>query len=387
MDTSSGGAGSCDELVNAPRENARGDSVNGFGHMIGESASLRKAVQRARLLSQADSAVLLYGETGVGKELFARAIHDNGRDAARPFVAMNCGGLPRELLASELFGYVEGAFTGARRTGNVGKLEAADGGTLFLDEIAEMPLDLQPYLLRALEGGEVCPLGSNKPRRARFRLVSACNRDLQLEVRAGRFRVDLYFRVSATSIRVPPLRERYEDLPELVAHFARLAAERRRVPVKRFDAELLSTLARYAWPGNLRELRNVVEAMVFLTEGEIVDLSALPDELRAGIDQDDIESPRSSTSKLAQFECDTIAGAIRTRRGNLTIVARDLRIARSTLYEKVRRYALERVLQEVRLGAQSAPRGDRVADVEVRSHCLHLDSIAETRVGQQERRE
>src|SRR5262245_12124796 len=152
----------------------------GFRRIVGNSPSLEQVLRRASVLAKVDAPVLLQGETGVGKEMFARALHDSGPRAMAPFVALNCGGLPRDLLASELFGYVDGAFTGARRTGMIGKIEAADGGTLFLDEIAELPLDLQPYLLRVLEDGEVCPLGSHKPRSVRFKLIAACNRDLRL---------------------------------------------------------------------------------------------------------------------------------------------------------------------------------------------------------------
>jgi transcriptional regulator with PAS, ATPase and Fis domain len=329
----------------------RNEAVNGFGQMVGESAALRIAVHKARILSRADTAVLLHGETGVGKELFARAMHERGPRAGRPFVVVNCGGLPRELLASELFGYVDGAFTGARRTGNAGKVEAADGGTLFLDEIAELPLDLQPYLLRVVEGGEVCPLGCNKPRHVRVRLISACNRDLHEAARSGRFRMDLYYRVAATSVRVPPLRERAGDLPNLVEHFARLTAERHGIRAKRFDDALLAAMARYTWPGNLRELRNVVDSMVLLTEGEHLGVSALPVEVRSREDDDGSSAPWSP--RLEQLERDAIIVAIRIHRGNLTIVARDLRLARSTLYEKVKKYALDDLLSEVRRDATS----------------------------------
>jgi transcriptional regulator with PAS, ATPase and Fis domain len=203
----------CSKL-RAPRVQDVGDPIgNRFGQIVGTSGALRLAVQKARLLADVDTPVLLEGETGVGKEVFARAIHAGGRYRQGPFVAVNCGGLPRNLLGSELFGYVDGAFTGARRSGMVGKVEAAHGGTLFLDEIAEMPIDLQPYLLRVLEAGEVYPVGSNQPRTVRFRLVAASNRVLRTEMSAARFRMDLFYRVSVTSLRIPALRERKEDIP------------------------------------------------------------------------------------------------------------------------------------------------------------------------------
>jgi transcriptional regulator with PAS, ATPase and Fis domain len=323
---------------------------DGFCKIIGNSTPLRHTVQKARRLAQVDAALLLYGETGVGKELFARAVHDSGPHAEGPFVALNCGGLPRELLASELFGYVDGAFTGARRTGMIGKIEAAHGGTLFLDELAEMPLDLQPYLLRVLEGGEVYPLGCNKPRAVSFRLIAACNRDLQSEISAARFRMDLFYRISVTSLRLPPLRERHEDLRLLVDHFARLVAERHQLPIKRFTQDVVAAFAGYPWPGNLRELRNVVESMALLSEGEEVGVSAIPSDLNTRRAPTSDVPPRPAAGQLKEVERETISRALRLYHGNLTSAARQLRIARSTLYIKVKKYALDSLLSSVRGG-------------------------------------
>jgi hypothetical protein len=201
------------------------------------------------VLAARELPVLLLGETGVGKEVFARALHAGGPRPQGPFVALNCGGLPRDLLASELFGYVEGAFSGARRTGRIGRIEAAHGGTLFLDEIGEMPLELQPSLLRVLEDGEVYPLGENRPRTVNFRLVAASHRDLRAEVAAGRFRMDLFYRVAVTSLVIPALRERQADIPALVAHFSRDVARRHGLAVPRFEPAVLRAFATYAWPG------------------------------------------------------------------------------------------------------------------------------------------
>jgi transcriptional regulator with PAS, ATPase and Fis domain len=319
-----------------------------FGRLVGTSESLRRAARKARLISQVDAPVLLQGETGVGKDVFARGIHNASSNRRGRFVALNCGGLSRDLLASELFGYVDGAFTGARRAGQVGKIEAANGGTLFLDEIAELPLDLQPFLLRVLEGGEVYRLGSAKPSTVRFRLVAACNRDLRNEVRDGRFRMDLFYRISVTSVQIPPLRERRADVPGLVEHFARDAAERNGLAVKRFAPEVLSAFAHYSWPGNVRELRNVVQAMMLLAEDDVVGLSSLPDDI-IGIEelQPATYSGEAHTG-LERVERDAIGAAIWTHCGNLSRVARDLCISRSTLYLKMKKYALEPILQEVR---------------------------------------
>lgn len=321
-----------------------------FARIVGFSAGLVHVVEMARVLADVDSAVLLQGETGVGKEVFAHALHDGGPFARGPFVALNCGGLPRDLLASELFGYVDGAFTGARRGGMVGKIEAAHGGTLFLDEIAEMPLDLQPYLLRVLDGGEVYPLGSNRSRAVRFRLIAASNRDLRVEVAAARFRADLFYRVSVTSLLIPALRDRSVDLPALVEHFAAAATEHHGIPPKPFLPAVLAAFARYAWPGNLRELRNVVEAMILLGRGDVVGLADLPGDLRAAVDAGGDRAGRTvGAGALQCLEREAIGTAVRAHRGNLTRVARELQIAKSTLYLKMKKYALEPILDEVRL--------------------------------------
>jgi transcriptional regulator with PAS, ATPase and Fis domain len=327
-----------------------------FGGIVGTSARINEATLRARTLAGVNAPVLLQGETGVGKELFARAIHDHGRQSSGPFIALNCGGLPRELLASELFGYADGAFTGARRSGAIGKLEAASGGTLFLDEISEMPLELQPYLLRALEGGEVYPLGSNKPRSVQFRLVSACNRDLRLESSAGRFRLDLFYRLSVTVLQIPALRERVEDLPALVDHFARDVASRHKLELKTFEPDVMAALLRYRWPGNIRELRNVLESMVLLTEGEVVRTGLLPPHLRDG--EDGALAPAEPHTSLRQVERETIREALCFNGGNLTRAARDLRIARSTLYLKVKKYALTSLLNDIRRDSSGTVRSE-----------------------------
>ncbi len=322
--------------------------ADGFSRIVGDSPRLSQVLKKARLLANVDAAVLLQGETGVGKEVFARAIHDHGPHRRAPFVALNCGGLPRELLASELFGYVDGAFTGARHSGMIGKIEAANGGTLFLDEIAELPLDLQPYLLRVLESGELYPLGCNKPRSVQFRMIAACNRDLRTEVNAGRFRMDLFYRVSATSLHIPSLRERKEDLPALIEHFAEVAADRTGVPCPSFSPEVMEAFAQYSWPGNLRELRNVVESMMLLADSDPIGLNALPSDLLSPAPPVAMANHAASLGGLREAERETITASIRTHAGNLTLVARNLGISRSTLYLKLKKYGLDRSLGEAR---------------------------------------
>ena len=327
-------------------EDPNGDA---FDRLAATSPGLRAAAQRARIVAQVDTPVLLEGETGVGKDAFARAIHESSRHRDGPFVALNCGGLPRDLLASELFGYVDGAFTGARRTGQIGKIEAAHGGTLLLDEIADMPLDLQPYFLRVLEDGEIYPLGCATPRRIRLRLVAACNTDLRIDMDRGRFRRDLFYRVSVTTLHIPPLRERAADIPSLVEHFADDLVRRDGLPRKRFAPSVLIALASHPWPGNLRELRNVVESMMLFAEDDVIGLDSLPIDLSVSATTQ-LEPAVDSTlsAGLDGVERDAIRGAIRSHGGNLSRTAHDLHISKSTLYLKMKKYALEPVLREVR---------------------------------------
>ncbi len=325
--------------------------MQSLARIIGNEQGLRSVVQRARRLAGVEATVLLGGETGVGKQLFARALHEESQNRHGPFVALRCGGLSKELLANELFGQVGGAFGGAQRSSRLGKIQAAHGGTLFLDEVAELPLALQPYLLRVLEGGEVYPLGGTTPRQVRFRLISASNRQLRTEIAEGRFRTDLYYRISVTSLHIPALRERTQDLPALISHFAEAAAKRYGVPRKRFSVEVARAFESYSWPGNVRELRNVVEAMVLLAPGDVVDLSSLPAELTAPAASGGTAAAvrRIQYGGLGLAERDTICAAIRTRQGNLAQAAKDLRISRSTLYSKVKQHALDPLLTEARL--------------------------------------
>jgi transcriptional regulator with PAS, ATPase and Fis domain len=329
-----------------------GQTSTTLGPIIGRSAALRQALEKAKQLADLDVPVLLQGETGVGKEMFARAIHEGRQRTTGPFVALNCGALPRDILASELFGYVDGAFTGAKRTGMIGKIEAARGGTLFLDEIGEMPLDLQPYLLRVLEGGELYPLGASQPRTVQFKLIAATNRDLRAEVVAGRFRQDLFYRVSVTTLRIPALRERKEDIAELVEHFNQEVSRRHGVSVKRFEAEVIEALERYAWPGNVREMRHVVESMVMLTNDDTVTAATLPEEIALSVAatgrEPDVSVESAAVRDLDAVERDAISTAIGRRHGNLTMVAKDLRISKSTLYLKIDKYGLNPTLRQAR---------------------------------------
>jgi transcriptional regulator with PAS, ATPase and Fis domain len=327
-----------------PRAASPAGSDGAFDAILGRSPAMTEAVGRARLLVGKQVPVLIEGETGVGKELFARAIHA-AHDPRRPFVAFNCGAVAKDLLAAELFGHVRGAFTGATSEGRPGRFELAAGGTLCLDEVGELPLDLQPFLLRALEEGVIYRLGDGQPRRVEVRLLAMTNRVLLDEVAAGRFRRDLYHRISVTRIRPPPLRERHGDLELLVDHFNRTLAERHEVAPRRFGPEVLSLLAAYHWPGNVRELRNVVESLLLMSDAPDVRL----DELAAGLSSDPIvaappgqrpEGSGAAPASLGASERAAIVEAVRACQGNLTAAAKALGVSRSTLYRKIERYRL-----------------------------------------------
>ena len=321
-------------------------SRSGFESLIGHSPALLSAIDRARQLSVRRVAVLIQGETGVGKELFARAIH-GVEERNGPFVIFNCGATTKELIGSELFGHVRGAYTGATNEGRAGRFELAHGGTLCLDEIGELPLELQPVLLRALEEGVVYRLGEAKPRRVDVRLLAMTNRDLLEEVQAGRFRRDLYHRINVTRIRVPPLRERKPDIELLIENFNHGLAERHGVARRSFGPDMLAILRAYAWPGNVRELRNVIESLLLTSNENEVRREELPDELFAAVREIDVTvepGARPGTS-LEESERLAIVRAVRSVHGNLAQAARALGISRSTLYRKVERYHLENVVR------------------------------------------
>lgn len=307
-----------------------------FGEIIGSSETLQLAKSRARRIAPLDLPVLLLGETGAGKELFARAVHRSGGRPDGPFIAVNCGALTRELLASELFGYTEGAFTGARKGGLPGKFEQADGGTLFLDEIGEMPLDMQPHLLRVLQDGIVVRLGDTRERKVSVRIIAATNRNLLAEAEAGRFREDLFHRLCVVSLKLPALRERTGDIETVIVHLNERLARKYGCPPKSLAASVLEALLRYHWPGNIRELQNVFEAMFALSEGECIDDSLLPPHIAAGmLTAPPPEPVLALPGRLEELEHEAIQLAISRANGNLSHAARSLGIARSTLYVKL----------------------------------------------------
>lgn len=319
--------------------------------IVGESESLRAAVDIACRVAETEdvTSLLIEGETGVGKELFARLIHaGNQRQAGSPFIALNCGAITKDLFGSELFGHVSGAFTGASREGKPGVFELANGGVLSLDEIGEMPLDIQPFLLRVLEERTVRRLGENRARPVDVRLVASTNRDLKREVEAGRFRRDLYYRISTVSIHVPPLRDRGSDSLLLIAHFNdKMAARKNGVPLH-FSNEALDALLAYRWPGNVRELRNLVERLHILSRHGFVGLEDLPAEI---VERHDpiiaaevrVEVPgMPPVLSFEDAERQAIRNALAAEGGNLSKVAQRLGVSRPTLYRKLEQFGIKR---------------------------------------------
>src|SRR6185436_2905949 len=261
------------ELKALQRENEQLRSLAGAAdEMVGKSRVLEQIRGEIAKVAKTDAKVLITGESGAGKELIARAIHRQSARARGPFEKLNCAALPKDLVESELFGYEKGAFTGAMQMKR-GRLEAADLGTLFLDEVGDMSLDTQAKFLRAIETGEIERLGSTRTIAVDTRIVAATNKDLQAEIAAGRFREDLFYRLNVVPIHLLPLRQRREDIPLLIEHFAaKLSAEHGRPP-RRFTPDALQRLSQYSWPGNVRELKNLVERILIMTEGETVSLA------------------------------------------------------------------------------------------------------------------
>jgi len=322
-----------------------------FRHIIGNSAEIRETVRLASHAASTMSTVLLQGESGTGKEVFAQAIHNRSARRKGPFVAVNCGAIPRELIASELFGYAEGAFTGAKRGGRPGKFELASGGTLFLDEIGDMPLDQQVALLRVLQDKKITRVGGDKMIPVDIRIICATNRDLKQEIEKGRFREDLYYRLNVITIEVPPLRRRREDIPLLVDYFLKKIGRDWGVEIESVEPEVMEYLTRYEWPGNVRELQNVVERMISMADGNTIGLNLLPPEIYNANDlansQEKVVPVRmgrlsrerqNRKQLLAEKESQEILALLTKHGGNVSQVARDMGVSRNTLYRKMKQY-------------------------------------------------
>lgn len=304
-----------------------------FDSILGTSEALHSAVHMAHIAAHSTAPVLLSGETGTGKELFAQAIHNDGDRHNRPFVAINCGAIPKELLESELFGYEEGAFTGAQKGGRPGKFELADTGTLFLDEIGDMPFDMQVKLLRALQSGEIQRVGGLRTVPVNLRVISATNKDLKQEILQYKFRADLYYRISTLNITVPPLRERREDILHLARHFIHRHDLRLNRIEQPLPSETAEAIQRYAWPGNIRQLESAVERAVHLAEGGplLPEHFGIPDFTTAP------SRPHAAPQSLQALERNAVAQALERCSGNITQAARLLGVSRPTLYRKMKK--------------------------------------------------
>lgn len=327
------------EKAKAQRKSAAGrqpETAPSFEAVIGSSKAMRDAVELARKVAATDTSVLLTGETGTGKEVFAQAIHRAGKRKDRTFVAVNCSAFAKDLLESELFGHTAGAFTGAAKN-KKGLMEEADGGTLFLDEIGEMPVDLQAKLLRVLESGEFIKVGETKPTKVNMRVIAATNRDLPAEIAAGNFREDLYYRLSVFQIKLPSLGERPSDIDEYARHFTNVFAAKMDKPVETIEPGYLELLRRHPWRGNIRELRNVVERSMIMASDGVLRAEDLPVELQHGAPaSDDSTLPLS----LRAIEKQHIARMLGHTDGNKTEAARLLGIGLTTLYRKIEEYGL-----------------------------------------------
>ena len=310
-----------------------------FDSILGDSKALKAAVQLAQKVSVTDVPVLLTGETGTGKEVFAQAIHYNSKRGKQNFVAVNCSSFSKELLESEMFGHRAGSFTGALKD-KKGLFEEANNGTIFLDEIGEMAFELQAKLLRILETGEYIKIGDTTPTRVDVRIIAATNRNLPEEIVAGRFREDLFYRLSVFEIHLPPLRERSGDIKILAEAFVRKFSEKLSYSVTKMSPEFLVALSQQCWKGNIRELRNVIERSLIVCDGECLDVCDLPLEIQNSHYERSDEAAAPGSFELAAMERRHIARVLEYTKGNKTETARLLKIGLTTLYRKIEEYKL-----------------------------------------------
>lgn len=321
--------------------------------LVAESPAMKEILASLQYVSGMDSTVLLSGETGSGKEVLARFIHNNSSRKDHIFLPLNCGAIPENLVESELFGYEPGAFTGASRSGKTGVFELADGGTLFLDEIGEMPLLMQSRLLRVLENSEVTRIGSGQPVKVDVRIVTATNRDLKQMCEEGKFRWDLYYRLNIISAQIPPLRDRREDIKPLAEHFLQVFNKKYKSN-KVFPQQTLERLYEYNWPGNVRELRNIIERMFMTSKTDFlvaVDLPVSPDQAADGQSPDspmtsrfDLQDGLTLKERMNEYEKQIILHELQKNNGNVSNTAESLGIHKTGLYKKLEKYQIRKVL-------------------------------------------
>ncbi len=309
-----------------------------FENILTKDPAMLEIIEQARRIAASSATVLILGESGTGKELFAQALHEASQRKNGPFVAINCGAIPRDLIESELFGYEEGAFSGARKKGKPGKFELACGGTLFLDEVGELPLDSQGKLLRVLEERKIDRLGGTVPIAVDFRLVTATNRDLGALVKSSKVRGDLYYRINEFPIEIPPLRSRQDDIPLLARHFLTEICRREKLPALRISDDATDDLKRHNWPGNVRELRGMMRQMAWKAQGLTIEPHHLPPSLHKGR-----SAVVSGTleEQLIKAERGAIESALQSAGGNRALTARMLGIHRTALYKKMTRLSID----------------------------------------------
>jgi sigma-54 dependent transcriptional regulator, acetoin dehydrogenase operon transcriptional activator AcoR len=313
-----------------------------FSKIKGINSSIQQIIHNAKKIAKTDATILISGESGVGKELFAHAIHEKSLRNEKPFIPINCGAIPSALFESELFGYESGAYTGASKGGKPGKLELASGGTLFLDEVGELPLDMQVKLLRALQDKEVYRIGGLSPKKIDVRIIAATNRVLEKMVKEGTFRSDLYYRLNVFSIKIPPLRDRKDDIPFLVYDFLEEFSFKYQKQDYAIDKEALSILTGYGWPGNIRELRNMIERLVVLNDSGEITVTDVQQLLNFEVDHLsplDMKGISLSLEK-ERLEKERIIETLRNTYGNKSITAKQLGMSRATLYKKMRKYGI-----------------------------------------------
>jgi transcriptional regulator with PAS, ATPase and Fis domain len=318
-----------------------------FDKLKGQDENFVRIVEYAKKIADSRSNVLIMGESGTGKELFAQAIHNYSSRHDEPFVALNCGAIPRNLIETELFGYEGGAFTGSKSAGQPGKFEIADGGTIFLDEIGEMPLDLQTRLLRVIEEGTVSRVGSVKEIKVDVRVIAATNKDLSEEVRSGNFRTDLFYRLNVLPIRLLPLRDRKTDIPLLSRYFMDVISRRLGKHTLEIDTETMKAFVKYEWPGNVRELENVIEQMI--NTQSIPEIFMKPDRNQPVRAEAEPSLPNRTIAleayedilNLEMMERNCIEKALDLYHGNISLCARALGIGRNTLYRKMDAYGIK----------------------------------------------
>jgi DNA-binding NtrC family response regulator len=310
------------------------EGCRGFAHLVGSSVALSKTIKQARAAASTSATVLILGENGTGKEMLARAIHEESPRSGGPFVAVSCAALPETLIESELFGHEKGAFTGATAA-RKGRFELADGGTLFLDEISELTPSVQVKLLRVLQERSFERLGGTKTITVDIRLIAASNRDLEQEVEAGRFRRDLFYRLNVVPLTLPPLRERHEDIPLLTAHFANKAAEKHGRPPVELDPALLEALQEYDWPGNVRELENLLERLIVLTPGTKIGLEFLPEKMLRTLPDTSASDETTLEGAVNALKRRMIVQALNMEGSNRVAAARRLGISRSYLHRLI----------------------------------------------------